>query len=80
MSRIEGVQDQDAGFIVGRVFKSAGKMVGDVPEPLRLMAKSGGAFWANIGFELGLGRAKSVDDKLKTLASIKVASMVGCVF
>ena len=80
MSRINGVEDAEAGFIVGRIFKAAQKMRGAVPEPLRLMARNSGALWANIGFELAFGRAKHVDEKLKTLASIKVSSMVGCVF
>ena len=80
MSRIEGLKDSEVSFIVGRIFKAAGKLRGAVPEPVRLMAKSSAALWAAIGFELGIGRGKSVDDKLKSLASLKVASMVGCVF
>jgi hypothetical protein len=80
MSRIEGLKDSEAGFIVGRIFKAAGKMRGAIPEPLRLMARNGGVLWAAVGFELGFGRAKSLDDKIKSLVSLKAASMVGCLF
>jgi hypothetical protein len=80
MSRIEGLQDKDAGFIARRIFKAAGKMRGAVPEPLRLMARNSGVMWAAVGFELGIGRAKSLDEKIKSLASLKAASMVGCLF
>jgi len=80
MSRIEGLKDSELGFIVRRIFKEAKKLRGAVPDPLRLMARSSGVLWAAIGFELGIGRAKSLDDKLKSLASLKVASMVGCLF
>lgn len=80
MPRIEGIKDQEAGFLAGRIFKAAAKMRGAVPEPLRLMARSSAVMWADVGFELAIGRAKSLDPKIKNLASLKVASMVGCLF
>lgn len=80
MSRIEGLKDNEAGFIVRQVFKQAAKVAGAVPEPLRLMARNSGVISAAVGFELGFGRAKSLDDKIKQLATLKAASMVGCVF
>ena len=80
MSRIKGVRDDEAGFITSRIFRAAGKMRGAIPEPLRLMAKSGGVFWACVGFELGMRRAKSLEARIKSLVSLKAASMVGCVF
>jgi hypothetical protein len=36
--------------------------------------------WAGAMFELALGRAHAVPARLKSLASIKVAALVGCVF
>ena len=80
MSRVEGLKDNEAGLIFGRIFKEAKKKAGAVPDPIRLMARSRGVMWAGVGFELGIARAKSVETKLKNLASLKVASMVGCVF
>ena len=80
MSRIDGVSDQEAGFVRRNVFKTAAKQLGAVPEPLRVMAKSGGTMWAAGLFQLCFDRAKTVDPKLKTLASLKAASMIGCLF
>lgn len=80
MSRIEGLKDHEAGLIQRRIFKEAQKQRGAVAEPLRLMARNSGVMWAAVGFELGIGRAKSLEAKIKELASLKVASMVGCVF
>lgn len=80
MSRIKGVRDSEAGFLTGQIFRAAAKPFGKVAEPLRLMAKSTGVLWACIGFELGIRRAKSLDPKLKGLASLKAASMIGCLF
>ena len=80
MSRIKGVEDNEAGFLTRQIFRAAARMRGSVPDPLRLMARSGGVMWAGAGFELGIGRAKSLDPGLKGLASLKAASMVGCLF
>ncbi len=80
MSRIKGVDDQEAKFLTRQIFRGAARQVGAVPDPMRLMAKSGGVLWATTGFELGIGRARSLDPNLKVLASLKAASMVGCLF
>jgi hypothetical protein len=80
MSRIKGLQDDEAGFVQRNVFRMAGKQLGAVPEPLRVMAKSGGVLWAAGAFQICFDRAKSVEPKIKVLASLKAASMVGCLF
>ena len=80
MARLEGIRDDEAGVVQRAVFRAARRRAGQVPEPLRIMARSAGVMWAAGGFELGLGRARAVDPALKDLASLKVASLVGCVF
>jgi hypothetical protein len=80
MSRIKGVQDDEAGWIQRRVFGMAAKQLGAVPEPLRVMAKSGGVMWAAGAFQTCFDRAKSLEPRIKILASLKAASMVGCLF
>ena len=80
MARIEGVTDAEAGFLQRRVFAIAAKQAGDVPAPLRIMAKSSGTMWGAGLFQTGFDRAKSLPEALKTLVCLRVASMVGCVF
>lgn len=80
MARIEGIRDAEARFHQKRVFAIAAKQAGEVPAPLRIMAKSSGTMWSVGLFETAFGRAKSVPDALKTLVCLRVASMVGCVF
>lgn len=80
MARIEGIQDKEASFLQRIVFRIAAKQGRAVPAPLRIMAKSGGTMWGAGGFEMGFDRAKSVPPKLKTLACLKAASMIGCLF
>ncbi len=80
MARITGVSDTDASLIKRGVFKGAKGKLGQVPEPLRIMAHSSGTLWADALFEIAIDRARALDTQLKTLASLKVASMIGCVF
>ncbi len=80
MARIDGLSDAEASFVTRQVFGVAGKRLGRVPDPLRIMARSGGTMWASGLFQLSFDRAHSVDPKLKTLACLKAASLVGCVF
>ncbi len=80
MARIDGVTDEEASFLQKRVFAAAASQAGAVPDPLRIMVRSSGTMWGAGLFELGFGRAKSVPASLKTLACLKAASMIGCVF
>jgi len=80
MARVEGVGEAGAGMVTRGVYRSAKRMLGQVPEPLRIMAHSGPVMWGDVIFELALSRAHAVSARLKGLASIKVATLVGCVF
>jgi len=80
MARIEGVSDARAGLLTRGVFSGAKRVAGQVPEPLRIMAHSKPVMWADAIFELALQRARSVPPRLKALAGIKAAALIGCVF
>lgn len=80
MARIDGIGDRDAGFLTRQVFGGARRMTGQVPDPLRIMAHSTSLMWANGLFELVARRGTEVEGRLKALAGIKAAAMVGCVF
>jgi hypothetical protein len=80
MARIKGVSDADAGLVTRGVYQGAKRMTGQVPEPLRIMAYSKPVMWASGLFELASGRAHSVPTRLKALAGIKAAALIGCVF
>ena len=80
MSRIKGVSDREAGLIQSAFFRGARARVGKVPEPIRLMAHSSGVMWAAGLYEIASAKASAVPPSLKSLASLKVASLVGCVF
>ena len=80
MARIEGVSDAQAGLLTRGVYQGAKRMTGQVPDPLRIMAHSKPVMWADAIFEIALQRAHTVPPRLKALAGIKAAAMIGCVF
>ena len=81
MARIEGLSDREASFMTRRVYAEAARQAGGtVPDPLRIMARSSPTMWAAGLFQMAFGRARKVDARLKTLACLKAASMIGCVF
>ena len=79
MPRIDGVRDADAGPIQKLVFRG-GRVDGKTPEPLRIMAHSGHVMWASGLYHVVSESARRVPKNLKALASLKAASMIGCVF
>jgi hypothetical protein len=80
MARVNGIGDREAGWLTRLVYAGARRMSGQVPDPLRIMAHSKSVMWAAGLYELASARGSAVDAKLKTLASIKAASRIGCLF
>ena len=80
MARIEGIPDSRAGIVTRQVYRSAKRLRGEVPSPLRIQAHSTPVLLAAGAFETAWGRAKSVDPVLKDLCQLKVSQLIGCVF
>jgi hypothetical protein len=80
LSRITGVPAGKASLVVRIVYRMAKRMFGQVPEPLAVNAHNGAIFRATVGYEYFLGKAKRVDGRLKALAALKAAALVGCPF
>jgi hypothetical protein len=80
MARMQGVAENKAGFITRLAYWYARRVFGKVPEPLTVVAHHP---WLSRGYaamELAFRRSRRVDEKLKALASIKTATLVGCPF
>lgn len=80
MSRIAGVPAERAGLFTRFVYWMTKRKVGQVTEPVRVMAHHGPIFRGYIGYEYALTQSHRVDVKLKTLASLKAGALVGCPF
>lgn len=80
MARIEGVPAARAGLFKRFVYWMTRRKVGKVVEPLQIAAHHGPIFRGYIGYEYALTQSRRVDEKLKTLASLKTGALVGCPF
>jgi hypothetical protein len=80
MARIEGVEPRRAGWLTRLAFWMARRRVGRLPEPMAVSARHPWVFRAYGAFEYGLDRARRVEGRLKALASLKAATLVGCPF
>lgn len=78
--RIEGVPKHKAGLMARVAYWFSQRQFGKVADPLKVMAHHG---WVSFGagmFELTGQRARLVEPRLKELAQIKAATLVGCPF
>jgi len=80
MSRIAGVPMHLASGEVSAAFEAAKRRFGKLPIPLGVTAHHPEIFRGYLGYEREFAQANRVDARLKSLATIKVASFVGCPF
>ena len=80
MARITGVDERRAGLFVRLACRFTKRELGRVPEPLRVTAHNPWIFRAYTLFEFMLRRARRLDERLKVIAEIKAATLVGCPF
>ncbi len=78
--RIEGVSKSKASLFVRLAYWFSQRRLGKVADPLKII---GHHSWVSFGygiFELASERAQLVELRLKELAQVKVATLVGCPF
>jgi hypothetical protein len=80
MTRIEGVSEREAGLATRLAYRFSQRRFGEVAEPLKVTAHHPWVFRGYGAFELALGRSKLVDERLKELAGLKAATLIGCPF
>jgi len=80
MMRIEGLPKQKAGFFVRLTYWFSERRFGKVADSLKVTGHHAWVLFGSAMFELASERAKAVDPRLKALAQIKAATLVGCPF
>ena len=80
MARIEGIPEHKAGLATRFAYWFSQRRFGKVAEPLRAMAHHPTLLRGYAAFELSLDRSGLVDDRLKNLAGLKAATLIGCPF
>jgi hypothetical protein len=80
MARIEGVPAHRAGIMQRFAYWYARRRVGKVPEPMTVKAHHPWIFRGYGAYEFALERSRRVEEKMKALAALKAAALVGCPF
>ena len=80
MARLQGVPPRRAGLFVRLAYWMSKRMLGKVVEPLTITAHNPWIFRAYGAYEFALRKANRLESKLKALASMKAATLIGCPF
>lgn len=79
-ARIKAVPEREAGLLGRLAYRFSRRRFGKVVEPLTVTAHHPRLLLGYGLFELALDRSHLVDESLKQLAALKVATIVGCEF
>ena len=80
MARIEGLEASQAGLFGRIAYWMTKRKIGKVIGPIKITAHHPRLLRAMGSMEMGQAAACTVPEPFKILASIKVASLVGCPF
>jgi len=80
MARIQGVPKEKASLATRFAYWLCRRRVGRIVEPLMIVANHPWVARGYGAFEVSLGKARRVDERLKALAEIKAATLIGCPF
>ena len=80
MARIAGVEPEQAGWFVRFVYWMVRRKLGRVVLPIKIAAHHPRLLRSVGEMEAGQMAARSVDAGLKSLAEVKVATLIGCSF
>ena len=84
MARIPGASSQQGGLIrrlfVGIVYSLTQRRLGKVIMPIQVTAHHPKLLWGYVQMEQSQSGSKLIDAKLKGLAELRVATLVGCPF
>ena len=84
MARIEGADPGEQGFFRGMftriIYSMAKRKVGRVVMPVRIAAHHTKLLWGYGQMEQSLLGSHQVEEALKNLAEVRVATLVGCPF
>jgi 4-carboxymuconolactone decarboxylase len=80
MTRIAGVPPRHAGLLARLAYRFTRRQFGMTPEPLTVAAQHPWILRGYVAYEAMLDRARLVDRRLRLLAELKVAALIGCRF
>jgi hypothetical protein len=76
--RIKEMPQGSGGLLVKVAYWFSLRWFGKIVDPVKVMCHHLWVLLGSVAFEIAFGRAKEIDTRLKLLAQIKVAAMIGC--
>jgi hypothetical protein len=84
MARISGAPRNQGGLLrrlfVGLVYSLTRRRLGRIIMPVQVTAHHPRVFWGYVQMEQSQASSKLIDGRLKGLAELRVATLVGCPF
>jgi len=84
MARIEGADPGRQGFLHGLftriIYSMTKRKVGRVVKPVQIAAHHARLLWGYGQMEMALAGSRQIEEGLKNLAQLRVATLVGCSF
>ena len=84
MARISGASASQGGLIrrlfIGMVYALTRRRLGRIVMPVQITAHHPRVLWGYVQMEQSQATSRLVDPKLKGLAELRVATLVGCPF
>ena len=78
MSRLPGVGDREASWLTRLIYRGIRRRVGKLADTWKIAAYAPGLLLGWSLHELAFERSQSVDRRLRTLAQLKAAVLIGC--
>ena len=78
MARMKGIAPREAGWITRMIFRGIRRRAGHVADTWPIAAHQPGLLLGWALHELSYERARGLSRKLRTLAQLKVAVLIGC--
>ena len=78
MARLSGVADHEASWMARLIFRGIRRRVGRLSDTWRIAAHTPGLLLGWALHELAFERARTVDQRLRILAQLKAAVLIGC--
>lgn len=80
MARIPGAEAREAGWLARIVYRMVRRKVGRVVLPFQIAAHNPPLFRSVAFMEMGQQSARTVNLRVKALAQLKAATLIGCPF
>lgn len=78
--RIQGIEENEASFLVKPLYAASKKILGKVIQPLKIQARRSGIAWFGNLLGLAIEKSGKVEARIHVFAQLRAAQIVECPF